>query len=207
MLPQAFWISLRVLFFRSGPEDLPYDQGRVLSVACIAFGVLANSAVAMVSAQGGVQVQILKAMPSPLVILAIGAAAVAAIGLFTRLMLQTRQLGNRFQQTFNTLLLTNSITSLVIIPPMQLLIPLEPLFEKIRAHPELAHDPATVAALPGWAVQVSMLLICLLVWQFAVTSFVYRRAANVQVGGAIFLALMCDLSIASFKSIISVLFI
>ena len=50
MLPQAFWISLRVLFFRAGPEDLPYDNGRVLSFACIAFGILANCAVAMVSA-------------------------------------------------------------------------------------------------------------------------------------------------------------
>jgi hypothetical protein len=207
MLPQAFWISLRILFFRSGPEDLPYDQGRVLSVVCVAFGVLANSVVALIAAQGGVQVQELNAMPSMAFVVAVGVSAVLAMGLFTRLTLQMRQLNNRFQQTFNTLLLTSSVLSLMMVPAMRLMIPLLPLFEKLQAHPELAQDPATIEQLPPWTLPLSMLLLGLLGWQFAVTAFIYRRAANVQIGGGVFIALLCVLVIASFKSLFSLLFI
>ncbi len=207
MLPQAFWISLRVLFFRAGPEDLPYDSGRVLSFACIVFGVLANSAVAMISAQGALQTHTLTAMPPAAFMVVVGVAAVLAMGLFTRLALQARQLENRFQQTFNTLLLTSSVLSLVMVPPMRLMIPLLSLFQKLEAHPELANDPATIAALPPWSLLLSLLLLGLLVWQFAVTAYIYRRAANVKVGGGILIALLCVFSIASFKSLFSLLFI
>ncbi|HWY26254.1 MAG TPA: hypothetical protein VNX47_15120 [Nevskia sp.] len=207
MLPQAFWISLRVLFFRSGPEDLPYDNGRVLSFACIAFGILANSAVAMVSAQGALETHTLKAMPPFAYILVVGVAAVLAMGLFTRIALQARQLNNRFQQTFNALLMTSSILSLVMVPLMQLIIPLLPLFEKLQAHPELANDPAIVAAVPASSLLLTFPLFCLLIWQFAVTAFIYRRAANVRTGGGILIALLCVFSIASFKSLFSLLFL
>lgn len=210
MLPHAFWISLRVLFFRSGPEDLPYDPGRLLTTACIVFGVLVNAAVAMVSAQAAVQMHVTPAMPSLLFMLAVGAAAVLAMGLFTRLALQARQLENRFQQTFNTLLLTSSVLSLVMVPPIRLLIPLlsvaEQLRDKLAAHPELANDPATMAALPPWALLVTLALPWLLIWQFAVTTFIYRRAANVRTGGGVLIALLCLLSIASFKALFATLF-
>ena len=53
---------------------------------------------------------------------------------------------------------------------------------------------------------VTLLLPSLLIWQFAVTSFIYRRAASVQTGGAIFIAVLCLLSIASFKALFSLLF-
>jgi len=210
MLPQAFWISLRILLFRSGPEDFPYDNGRVLSTACIAFGVLVNAAVAMVSAQAAVEMHALQALPSMLFMLAVGSAAVLAMGLFTRLALQARQLDNRFQQTFNALLVTSSILSLVMVPPIRVLIPLlgvaEALRAKLEAHPELANDPATLAALPPWSLLVTLLLPWLLIWQFAVTAFIYRRAANVKTGGGILIALLCLLSIASFKALFATLF-
>jgi hypothetical protein len=210
MLPQAFWISLRILFFRSGPEDFPYDNGRVLSTACIAFGVLVNAAVAVVSAQAALEMHALSAMPSMLFMLAVGTAAVLAMGLFTRLALQTRQLDNRFQQTFNALLVTSSILSLVMVPPIRVLIPLlgvaEVLRSKLEEHPELANDPATLAALPPWSLLVTLLLPWLLVWQFAVTAFIYRRAANVRTGGGILIALLCLLSVASFKALFATLF-
>lgn len=210
MLPQAFWISLRILFFRAGPEDLPYDQGRVLSTACIAFGVLVNAALAMMSAQAAVQMRALQAMPSLYFMLAVGVAAVLAMGLFTRLVLQARRLENRFQQTFNALLLTSSALSLVMIPPIRLLIPLlsvaEQLRDKLAEHPELANDPATLAALPPWSLLLTLLLPWLLIWQFAVTTFIYRRAANVQTGGGILIALLCLLSVASFKALFATLF-
>ncbi|HZR36419.1 MAG TPA: hypothetical protein VFA75_13685 [Nevskia sp.] len=210
MLPQAFWISLRILFFRSGPEDFPYDKGRALSTACIAFGVLVNAAVAMVSAQAALEMHALPAMPSLLFMLAVGTAAVLAMGLFTRLALQARQLDNRFQQTFNALLVTSSILSLVMVPPIRVLIPLlgvaEQLRARLEAHPELANDPATLSALPPWSLLVTLLLPWLLIWQFAVTTFIYRRAANVQTGGGILIALLCLLSIASFKALFATLF-
>jgi hypothetical protein len=182
----------------------------VLSAVSIAFGVLANSVVAMVSVQAAVQTHALKATPPGAYMVVVGVAAVLAMGLFTRLTLQARQLENRFQQTFNTLLLTSSVLSLVMVPPIRVIVPLlgvlQELSEKLKAHPELAHDPATMAVLPSWSLLVSLLTIWLLVWQFAVTAFIYRRAANVQIGGGILIAVLCVLSIASFKSLFSLLF-
>ncbi|MBV8063252.1 MAG: hypothetical protein JOY51_06625 [Nevskia sp.] len=210
MLPQAFWISLRILFFRSGPEDLPYDQGRVLSIACIAFGVLVNAALATISAQAAVETHLLSAAASPIQVLAVGAVAVLAMGLFTRLALQARRLDNRFQQTFNALLLTSSLISLLMVFPSQQSLPhlleMNEYLAQLSEHPEQLADPAHAPLLSPAATFWSLLLSGLLVWQFAVTIFIYRRAANVRTGGGILIALLCLLSIASFKALFATLF-
>jgi hypothetical protein len=210
MLPQAFWTSLRILFFRAGPEDVPYDPGRRLSIACIAFGLLANSALFMEMSEVAVSMHLASRMPTMALVVAVGVASVLGMGLFTRLTLQVRQLENRYQQTFNALLLTSSVLSLALVPLVHLLAPLlgvaQELSEKLAAHPELADDPAITAALPPWSVLVSLMLPWLVAWQFAVTAFIYRRAANVRTGGGLLIALLCLLSIASFKALFSAFF-
>ena len=204
MLTQAFWTSLRIIAFRAGPEDLPYDAGRVLTSACMAFAVLANTVLAAMML--GVAPVALKAPLLAAVALAV--ATVLALGVFTRFMLRTRQLDNRFQQTFNALLLTSSVLALALALPIHLLAPLLPAVEsyveKVQQHPELANDPSAVPDLPGWAGVLSLLLPALFAWQFAVTAYIYRRAANTRTAGGIFIAVLCLLAVTSFKTLFSV---
>jgi hypothetical protein len=210
MLPQAFWTSLRILCFRSGPEDFPYDPGHRLSAASIALGLLANSALFLEMSEVAVQTYGLPRMPTMALVIAVGVASVLGMGLFTRLTLQVRQLENRYQQTFNALLVTSSVLSLAMVPLVHVLAPLlavaQELNEKLAEHPELARDPATLAALPPWSPLLMLFALSLVAWQFAVTAFIYRRAANVQTGGGLLIALLCLLSIASFKALFSAIF-
>jgi hypothetical protein len=205
MLTQAFWTSLRIIAFRAGPEDLPYDPGRQLTGSCVAFALLANAVMAStVVATSGMK------LSAPLLdTLLLAVATVLALGVCTRVVLRTRQLDNRFQQTFNALLLTSSILTLAVALPMHLLEPLEPQIQdyltKLQAHPELLNDPSAAPLFPGWAMLLTLLASWLLLWQFAVTIFIYRRAANTRTGGGIFIALLCVLTVKSFQTLFSAL--
>jgi len=209
MLTQAFWTSLRILAFRAGPEDFPYDTGKRLSTACIAFGVVVNAVLAAVAGQMGVLMKMLTAPPPVWGDIVLGVATVAAMGFFTRVALRARQFESRFQQTFNALLGTSSITTLLMVLPLRQLLPFLPvaqeLSKKLALNPDLMNDPVAMSALPGWTILLSLLLPALLLWQFAVTAFVYRRAANTRMGGGIFIALLCALSVLCFKDIFSLL--
>ena len=204
MLTQAFWTSLRIIAFRAGPEDLPYDPGRTLTGACIAFGLLAHAVLGSMllsMAQTTIKAPLLAAA-------LLSVATVLALGVFTRFMLRTRQLDNRFQQTFNALLLTSSVLALALALPLHLLAPLLPAvesyFEKVQQHPDLANDPSAVPNLPGWAGLLSLLLPMIFIWQFAVTAYIYRRAANTRTAGGIFIAVLCLLAVTSFKTLFSI---
>ncbi|MDR3418228.1 MAG: hypothetical protein P4L83_18805 [Nevskia sp.] len=209
MLTQAVWTSLRILAFRAGPEDFPYDPSHRLTAVCVVFGVVANAALASQLAQAAVAAQKLPAMPSPLALSMLGVATVLAMGLFTQAALRARRLENRFQQTFNALLATSSILALVLVIPVGELRPFLPVAEeftrKLQANPDLLNNPGNVPEFPGWAMLMSMLIPGLLVWQFALTAFIYRRAANTQTGGGIFIALLCLLAVTSFKALFSAL--
>jgi hypothetical protein len=199
MLTLAFRTCLRILIFRAGPEDFPYDTGHRLSFACIVLAVLANTLLTAVLAAT------LPTPPGALAEAAIGIVTVAAMGVFTRVALRARQLDNRFQQTFNALLATSSILTLAMVLPMQAVLPYlvaaQAFMEKLNANPDLARDPSAAPAFPGALLVVMMLM----VWQFVVTSHIYRHAANTRTGGGILIALLCLLAIASFKSIVTAL--
>jgi len=209
MLPQAFWTSLRILVFRSGPEDFPYETGKRLSAACIAFGVLANAALAAVMGQMAVSLKVLSQAPPLWADVVLGVVSVGAMGLFTRVVLRARQLESRFQQTFNALLATSSILSLLLVFPILQLLPFLPVVQELRkkmlANPDLINDPAATSGVPAWTLLFWLMTLALPIWQFAVTAFVYRRAANTRTGGGIFIALLCLLVVMSFKDIFSVL--
>lgn len=209
MLPQAFWTSLRILVFRSGPEDFPYDVRNRLGIACIAFGILANAALAAMMGQVAVLTKTVTVTPPLWADIVFGLVSVGAMGLFTRVALRARQLDSRFQQTFNALLATSSVLALLMILPIRQLLPFMPvaqeLSRKLATNPELANDPAAMSVFPGWAVLFSLMMPALLAWQFAVTAFIYRRAANTKAAGGIFIALLCVLTVLSFRDIFSIL--
>lgn len=209
MLPQAFWTSFRILAFRAGPEDFPFDPGRRLSLACIAFGVLVNAALASVAGQVAVLTKVLIMTPPLWSDVVLGVVSVAAMGLCTRVVLRARQLDNRFQQTFNALLATSSVLGLLMVYPIMQLLPFLPVAQDLRArllaHPELVDDPAAMTAVPGWTLLFSLMMVVLPIWQFAVSAFIYRRAANTRASGGIFIALLCLLTVMSAKDIFSAL--
>jgi hypothetical protein len=209
MLPQAFWTSFRILIFRAGPEDFPYDGSNRISAACIAFAVLVNAALAAVAGQVGVLMKAMDAPPPLWADVLLGGVSVGAMGLFTRFALRTRQLENRFQQTFNALLATSSLLSLLMVLPIRELLPFLPvaqaLSDKLAANPDLVNDPNAMAVLPDWTKLLSLLVPVLLAWQFAVTAFIYRRAANTRMGGGVLIALLCALTVMSCKDIFELL--
>jgi hypothetical protein len=209
MLPHAFWISLRLLAFRAGPEDFPYDASNRVSLACIAFAVLVNAALTAVAGEMGVLMKALTETPPLWADIVLGAVSVAAMGLFTRLALRARQLESRFQQTYNALLATSSMLSLLMVLPIRQLLPFLPvaqeLSKKVTANPDLVNDPTVMSALPGWTLLFSLMIPALLAWQFAVTAFIYRRAANTRAGGGVFIALLCVLTVMSLKDIFTLL--
>ncbi len=209
MLTQALWTSLRILVFRAGPEDFPYDPSRRLNVGCAALGVLVNAALAAVMGQAAVAMKLLPQQPSPLADLLLGAMTVLAMGLFTQVALRVRQLENRFQQTFNALLCTSSVLALLMVLPILQLLPILPLAQELSTRlatdPNLANDPSMVSALPGGTPLYCLMIAVLLVWQFAVTAQVYQRAANTRAAGGILIAMLCVLAVISFKDLISLL--
>jgi hypothetical protein len=162
MLPQAFWISLRILIFRAGPEDLPFDPSPRLTRVALLFAMLSFAAFFALT------------LPPP----AAGAAsavAAAALWLVTRVTLRLRKLENRFQQTFNSLLITSALLTLAMIPPFSQLAPvIVELYAQLRKNPDVANHPENW---PQPSAAASLLFDVLCLWQLVVCSRIYGRAA------------------------------
>ncbi|HSW13397.1 MAG TPA: hypothetical protein VLI06_11195 [Solimonas sp.] len=163
--------TLKILFFRAGPDDFPFDSRPNLLLACIGFALLSNAA-------------ILSLMLPPGVALMAGATNTAMLALFTRLSLALRKLDNRFQQTFNALLTTSSVLTLLMLPFFAQVAPVwMELGELLRKNPELANHPEQWPAMPKLAVN---LLAMLGIWQLAVICRIFLLAA----GAVVMLALI-----------------
>ena len=181
MFNHAFLISLRLLIFRAGPQDFPFDTGKTLSRACIAFAIVAYALFWLVVSPPGAA-------------LAIAVVTVIAMALVTRGTLALRKVPERFQQTFNALLAINGLLTLAMIPPFaKVAPPLIELFSQLQAHPELADQPDKWPQLSGGA---SAVLNVLGFWQIAVTSRIYAHASNGNVFGGVLLALLAMLAIS-----------
>lgn len=162
MLPQAFWISLRILSFRAGPEDLPFDPSPRLTRVALLFALLSFAAFFALT------------LPPPAAGAA-SAAVVAAFWLVTRMILRLRKLDNRFQQTFNALLITNALLTLAMIPPFSKLAPtIVDLYTQLQHNPDIANHPENW---PQPSASASLLFDVLGLWQLVVCSRIYGRAA------------------------------
>jgi hypothetical protein len=174
MFPQALNATLRILIFRAGPQDFPFSSTRGLTLGCIAFAVLTNALMASVIAPVGAAVL--------MALLLIGGVA-----LVTRMTLTARKSMNRFQQTFNALLTTTGLLNLAMVPAMAVLAPLMLDFlQQVQATPEIVNQPEKWPQFPVWA---ELVIDAAGLWQLAVTSYIYRHAANVGVFGSILLVL------------------
>lgn len=181
MLKQAALVALRISLFRAGPQDLPYAPA--LTRVAVPLAVLAaflQYRLTLPAAQAAVH----------------ALAWVAALALFTHLMLQSRGLVNRLRQTLDSLYLTSAgMTALVLAP----LTALAPAMIRIGENPELARTEP-LPALPAIAVMVVSL------WNFLVTAHIYRHALGTGSGIGALVALLATLVSVSLASATSALF-
>lgn len=170
MFVQVINATLRILFFRAGPQDFPFAPG--LTQACVALAAVAN---ALVFSQ---------VLPLPMSV-AMAAAMVAAVALVTHSVLKARKFSNRFQQTFNALLATTSVLTLALLPPF---VQVAPQIIELAKHPELLGNPDAVHLSA-----VALFFMNLVnFWNFAVTAHIFRHAAGVNLWIGFFIAFVAS---------------
>lgn len=155
MLAQAVRITLRMMMFRSGPQDFPYSNQATQLVLPLA--VLANF------------LQFRFTLP-PTLALVQAVVSLATLIAATLLLLQMRSLFNRAQQTANALLATNCAFTLLLIP---VLMPIAPVLQEIASQPD-AVEPTQVPGMP------LMLMFGLSIWNLGVTAHILRNALDIK---------------------------
>lgn len=170
MFAQILAITFRLLGFRAGPQDFPYDPR--LTKPLVLFAAAANLLV------------FIQVLPLPSA-LAMAAAMVGAMALVTRSMLRARAVPERFNQTFNALLATSGVLTAALVP---LFVQLIPGLQKIAESPELLNDPEALRPLMPQGVVFLMNLLNF--WNFAVTAHIFRHAGNVSLWLGLIIALI-----------------
>ena len=179
MFAQVISTTLRILFFRAGPQDFPFAQG--LTQICVVSAAIAN---ALVFAQ---------VLPVPMSV-AMAMAMVGAMALVTHSVLKSRKLENRFQQTFNALLTTTTVLTLALLSPFA---QIAPQIIELAKNPELLTKPDAVH-IPAFAVFFMNLVNF---WNFAVTAHIFRHAAGVNLWAGFFIAFVAS-GIALFLGVV-----
>lgn len=162
--------TLRILIFQRGPEDLPYSPRAVralLPLACLVTWLLFS--------------MVLPPLPAALM----AVANVLGTVLAAEFILRFRNLRNRVVQTLVALLSTGIAFGLLLLWPASVL---APHLIALAKNPDLLKTNYA-AQLPQGAV---LAVDGLNLWAFAVTAFIYRRAAGVRVLGSIGLALLAS---------------
>ncbi len=158
MFAEALNATVRILFFRAGPQDFPYANS--LRPVLLLLAAAAN---AFMFAQ---------VLP-PSMAVGIAVAMIGGMALVVRWTLRLRNLSNRFQQTFDSLLATTLLLTLALLPPFK---QIAPQMLELTKHPEMLQNPEAVK-LPGMPV---LLVNLLNFWNFAVTAHIFRHAAGVN---------------------------
>ncbi len=168
MYAQVIAATLRILGFRAGPQDFPFDQRLTPPLMLLAGG--ANALL------------FVQVLPLPTALL-MAAAMVGGTALVTRSILRARSLAERFNQTFDALLATSLALTLLMLP---LFAQVAPLLREFAGKPELLEQPDALK-LP----QVVVFMMNLVnFWNFAVTAHIFRHAANVPLWVGVLIAVI-----------------
>ena len=165
MLNQAATVAFRLLMFRAGPQDFPYSAA--LTRVVVPLAVLAAF----------LQYRLTLA-PAPALVHAL--ANVAILAGFTHLILQTRGLANRTQQTINSLYVVGTALTLLLLVPLGAI---APHMVRIAENPDLARNEP----LPGGP---AFIVIALSLWHFLASANIYRHALNARFGVGALIALI-----------------
>lgn len=170
MFAQILAITFRLLGFRAGPQDFPFDPR--LTTPLVLFAGTANLLVF---------VQVLPLASA----VAMAAAMVGGMALVTRSMLRARGVPERFNQTFNALLATSGVLTAALLP---LFVQLIPGLQQIADNPDLLNDPEAIRPLMPQGIVFAMNLLNF--WNFAVTAHIFRHAGNVNLWLGLIIALI-----------------
>lgn len=181
MLAQVASITLRILSFKAGPQDFPFVPALTQMLAPLA--VLAMF------------LEYRYTLPLA-TSLAQSVAAVGALALFSWQLLRLRNLQARFQQTFNALLATGLVLTLLLLPAVAML---APTVKQLAEKPDLM-GTIQVPVLP------TLIAAFLSLWNLAVSAHIYRHALNIGPGMAVAAALMGSLFVTAFAAVASSLF-
>lgn len=180
MFKHAALVALRIALFRAGPQDLPYAPA--LTRVAVPLAVLAAFLQYRLTLPAG------QAVGHAL-------AWVAALAVFTYLLLQSRGLKNRVRQTLDSLYLTSAGMTLLVLPPLSAI---APHMIRIAENPELARAEP-LPPLPALAVMAVSL------WNFFVTAHVYRQALNAGPAVGALVALLATVVTVSLAGAVSAL--
>lgn len=173
MLSQMIKVTCRILVFRAGPQDLPYAPR--YTAALVLFGAVANVAVFL-------------QMLAPPIALAMAAGMVGGVALVTRSVLAARHMQNRYSQTFQAMLATGAVLTLLLVPPFA---QIAPFLQQVAANPELLEHPETLNMPQGPVLLINLLNI----WNFAVTAHIFRHAVEVRLAWGVLIALVAAFAV------------
>lgn len=186
MLASLLNATLRILFFRAGPQDLPYEPKLTAPLALAA--ALAT----------GLQMMPVLALPAAI---AAAIATVAVLGATTRLVLRMRQLEARFHQTFAALLATSALLTLLIVP---FFMQLAPALVELAGNPALLEHPEQMSTpLP---VGAAFVITAVSLWNFFVNASIFRHALNSSFGVGLLVATVLSVLLQLFASFAAGLF-
>lgn len=182
MLNQLFVVTLKLLRFQAGPQDFPYSLHLTRTVVLVTFGVS--------------YLQYRLTLP-PLVAAVHALVTLMVMAGFTWQVLTWRKVGSRTQQTINSLFVTGSALTVLLLP---LLAVIAPQMVEMAANPE--RSPAeNLPALPMLGVMV------LSFWSLAVSANIYRHALNLNIGLGLVVSLLAAMMSVSVAGTISGLFL
>jgi hypothetical protein len=168
MYAQVLAATLRIIGFRAGPQDFPFDQRLTPPLMLLAGG--ANALL------------FVQVLPLPTALL-MAAAMVGGTALVTRSVLRARAVPERFNQTFNALLATALALTLLMLP---LFAQVAPLLREFAGKPELLEQPDALKLPQGVVFMMNLVNF----WNFALTAHIFRHAANVQLWLGVIIALI-----------------
>ncbi|TAM10577.1 MAG: hypothetical protein EPN72_08890 [Nevskiaceae bacterium] len=182
-MPTSFLKSIfQLLLFRTGPQDVPYSPQlvRILVPLAVVAGWIVFSML----------------LP-PGVAIAMSVVNVLATVLVAEGILRSRDLAARSAQTVAALLGTGIVLNLLMAYPAHVL---APHLTELAKNPELVKTGDL--KLPQGAV---IAMDVFNIWQFALTAFIYRHAANVRIFGGIGFALLASLVVLTLVFMVATL--
>lgn len=160
--------TFKILLFRAGPQDMPFDPA--LTRLLLPLATISNWL-------------LFALLLSPLHAALMAVASVLGLVIATEMILRSRGLADRVSQTLSALLAASALLNLLMLIPAS---QLAPHLAELAKHPELLKQPAKLNLPQGAVLGVDAINI----WAFAVSAYIYRQAANARVLGGIGFALL-----------------
>lgn len=171
MMPVATLVTtLKILLFRAGPQDMPYNP--TLTRLLLTLAALSNWLLFA-----------LLLAPLPAALMAV--ASVLGVVLATEGILRSRGFTNRVSQTLSALLATSTLLNLLMLIPAS---QLAPHLAELAKHPELLKQPDKLNLPQGAVLGVDAINL----WAFAVSAWIYRQAAGARALGGVGFALLAS---------------